>query len=320
LVRLTDLDMPVPGFGVRVTGTGPDGRFEFAAVPPGRYRLSARTGPERQVIVEDGPAGAKVMMKFTAAAREGPVPPGDGHPFAPLPTDTRWASTDVTVTGPDIAPVSLVLRPAMVVTGRVEFDATGERPADLSSFRVALTSADLNDPGLSTSMAEVGDDGGFAIAGVAPGVYRVTVLSTTGWRAKSFVVDGRYALDYLLSIEPGASALDGTLTLTTRPSSLSGTLVDASGRPATEYTIVLFPDDAAYWTPGSRRIQATRPSTAGRFALANLPAGSYRLVAVDDLEDGQWSDPKVLQQLFSAALPILLNDGDHKVQELRVGK
>jgi hypothetical protein len=28
----------------------------------------------------------------------------------------------------------------------------------------------------------------------------------------------------------------------------------------------------------------------------------------------------VLQQLFSAALPILLNDGDHKVQELRVGK
>jgi hypothetical protein len=302
-----------------VTGSGPDGQFSFDDVPPGRYRLHAQTGPASRVIVEDTPAGAKVVMEFMSEAREGPAGAG---PFGPPPSssETRWASADVTLTGGAAPPVALVLQPGVTVSGRVAFDGTGETPADLSSFRVTLTAADPADPGLSTSLTQVAADGRFTIAGVAPGAYRVTLLSPTAWRPKSFIVAGRDALDFLLTVDANQPVTDGTLTLTTRASSLSGSLVDASGRPATAYTIVLFADDPTYWTPGSRRIQATRPSTTGRFTLSNLPAGGYRLVAVDDLDEGQWSDPAVLQQLAGAALPLTLGDGEHRTQDVRVAR
>jgi hypothetical protein len=42
MVRLTDLDMPVPGLGVRVTGSGPDGQFSFDDVPPGVLKISVQ--------------------------------------------------------------------------------------------------------------------------------------------------------------------------------------------------------------------------------------------------------------------------------------
>lgn len=322
MVRLTDLDMPVPGLGIRVTGSGPDGQFSFDDVPPGRYRLHAQTGPANRVIVEETPAGAKVMMEFTSAAREEAAGPASAVPFGSTPSssEARWASAEVTLTGGAAPPVALVLQPGVTVSGRVAFDGTGETPADLSSFRVTLTAADPADPGLSTSLAQVAADGRFTIAGVAPGAYRVTLLSPTAWRPKSFIVAGRDALDFLLTVDANQPVTDGTLTVTTRASSLSGSLVDAAGRPVTAYTIVLFPDDPAYWTPGSRRIQATRPSTSGRFTLSNLPAGAYRLVAVDDLEEGQWSDPTVLQQLASAALPLTLGDGENRTQDVRVAR
>jgi hypothetical protein len=206
----------------------------------------------------------------------------------------------------------------VTVTGRLVFDGTGETPSDLSAFRVTLTSATPLDPGLSTALAHVAPDGRFTIDGVAPGAYRPMLLSPTGWKAKSFVVGGRDALDFLLTVDASQPVTDGTLTATTRSSSLSGSLTDASGRPAPAFTIVLFADDPTYWTPGSRRIQATRPSTTGRFTLSNLPAGAYRLVAVDDLEEGQWSNPDVLRQLAAAALPLTLGDGENRTQDLRV--
>jgi hypothetical protein len=319
MVRLVDLDMPVPGFGLRVTGTGPDGRFTFHQVPPGRYRLHAQNGPQNRVVVEDGPLGAKVMMQFTNAAREGPA--GAWMAFPPAaPSEVRWAAADLAITGADAAPVALVLQPGVSVSGRIVFDTTGQQPSDLSAFRVTLTSADPSDPGLSTSLTEVAADGRFTIVGVAPGTYRVTLLSPTSWQPKSFVVNGRDALDFLLSVDANQPITDATFTLTTRAASLSGSLVDASGRPATAYTIVLFADEATYWTPGSRRIQAARPSTTGRFTLSNLPAGSYRLVAVDDVEDGQWSDPDVLRQLAGVALPLTLADGESKTQDVRVAR
>jgi hypothetical protein len=320
LVRLTDLDVAIPGFGLRVTGTGADGGFSFDDVPPGRYRLNAQTGSQNRVVVEDTPVGAKVTMGFVAA-REDPAGVAAGMPFGPTPvpsSEARSASTEVTVTGGGTAPIALMLQRGVTVTGRLVFDGTGETPSDLSAFRVTLTSATPLDPGLSTALAHVAPDGRFTIDGVAPGAYRPMLLSPTGWKAKSFVVGGRDALDFLLTVDASQPVTDGTLTATTRSSSLSGSLTDASGRPAPAFTIVLFADDPTYWTPGSRRIQATRPSTTGRFTLSNLPAGAYRLVAVDDLEEGQWSDPDVLRQLAAAALPLTLGDGENRTQDLRV--
>jgi hypothetical protein len=70
--------------------------------------------------------------------------------------------------------------------------------------------------------------------------------------------------------------------------------------------------------PGARRIQATRPATDGRFSFRSLPAGDYRLVAVTDIETGQWFDPAFLRPLLGASIGITLAEGEQKIQDIRI--
>ena len=325
-IRLVDSEMPIQGLGLRTTIAGPDGRFSFDNVVPGRYRVQARTGPVTRMIVGDGGdvgGEQRVMVSFQAARVGGPGPGPGAMTFTPADSpaqDIRWAETEIALSGAQPQPITLVLQPGINLSGRVIFDGSDQPPSDLSSFRVVLNSAKPSEEGLSSSLAQVGADGRFTIEGVTPGTYRVSVLSPSSWRAKSFNVGGRDALDFLLSVTANQEMAAAELTLTTRLATLSGTLSDGSGRPAPAHTIIVFPDDASYWVPGSRRIRATRPSTDGRFSVANLPAGAYRLVAVDDLEDGQWTDPNVLKQLAGAAFPISIGEGETRTQDLRISR
>jgi hypothetical protein len=324
-VRLVDSELPIQGLGLKTTITGPDGRFSFDNVAPGRYLVQARTGPVTKMIVDDSGGDQRVMVQFQAARVAGPGPgPVSGTmtftPAAPPATETRWAEAEIAVAGAQPHPITLVLQPGINVSGRIIFDGSDQPPTDLSFFRVVLNNARPTEEGMSSSLAQVGTDGRFTIEDVTPGTYRVSVLSPSNWRAKSYHVGGRDALDFLLTITAGQEIGATELTLTTRLATLSGTLSDGTGRPATAHTIVVFPDDPAFWVPSARRIRATRPSTDGRFSVAGLPAGGYRLVAVDDLEDGQWTDPNVLKQLTGAALPISIGEGENKVQDLRVAQ
>lgn len=319
-VRLIDVDLAVPGFGLRITGTNPDGRFTFESVPPGRYRVQAHSGPRNQVFVDQSGGNSRVTMQFTAVRVEGRAAAALGPPSpSEAPADTRWAAVDVAVSGPGTEAVTLVLQPGVTVSGRVLFDGSDQPPADLSSIRVLLTSANATE-GPSSTMAQLNSAGEFTLTGVTPGTYRVVALSGSAWRPKSFDLAGRDALDFLLTVEPNEAIADARLTMTTKTASLSGRLLDGTGQPAPGHTIVLFADDPGYWTPHSRRIHATRPSTDGRFSVGNLPAGAYRLVAVDDLEDGRWFEPELLRQLATVALPITLSDGEQRAQDLRVGQ
>ena len=103
-----------------------------------------------------------------------------------------------------------------------------------------------------------------------------------------------------------------------RVAQLSGHLQHALGGAAPEWNVV-FPTDQALWTPHSRRIQSVRPAVDGGFAFVNLPPGEYRLVAVDDIEPGQWDDPSILQQLVPSSMTLSIADGQAKVQDVKVG-
>ncbi len=135
---------------------------------------------------------------------------------------------------------------------------------------------------------------------------------------QSAVFGGRDVLDTMLEVKPGDELSGGIVTFTNQSTELSGMLQDNSGKPVADYTIVVFASDRRYWTPMSRRIQAARPSTDGRFSFRNLPAGDYRLIAVVDPEPGEWFDPAFLDQVVAATMPVSLGDGERKVQDVRI--
>ena len=79
-------------------------------------------------------------------------------------------------------------------------------------------------------------------------------------------------LDFARS-RAGRSISGGVLTFSDATQQVTGTLQDQSGRPAPDYTIIVFAADKRFWVPQARRIRTTRPGTDGRFTVTNLPVG-----------------------------------------------
>ena len=270
------------------------GRFNYAAVPPGHYVVTART---------------------TAA-------PGQQAAGAGLDPGPLWAMADLNVDGSDQS-IALRLQPGVSVSGTIAFDGTTlQRPANVSGLRVSLTSSPTGSgvaigvPGVSPTNV-----GAFTFAGVAPGEFKLSSSapsSPTGWVLRSAVVDGVDSLDVPFEVKPGRSVEGAVVTFTDHPTELSGDLQAATGVPTSEYFIIVFATDKKFWTPASRRTVMARPAMTGRYSIRNLPPGEYFIAAVTDVEQGDWFDPKFLERLVDASVRVTLGEGDKKIQDLRL--
>jgi protocatechuate 3,4-dioxygenase beta subunit len=326
-------------FGTNQTRVAADGRFTFTNVTPGQYSLQARA------IVRD-PAPNAAAPNAAGARGGGQVFFGRGGIGGPGSiSQVLWAAADVSVGGQHLSNLVLNLQPGMGVKGRVDFEAGSQQPPDPTRVMVTLSSRGTQTFEMGvTPPGEVDASGRFSIPGVAPGRYTInaTVLpyspsqdpagrggrggrgfaapgnASGGWRLKSAIVDGRDVLDFPLEVGPNQDVSNAILTFTEKTQELSGTIQDTSGRPTSDFTIILFPSDNRYWTPQSRRIASARPGTDGRFTFRGIPAGEYRLTAVTDVEPGEWYDPAFLGQVQQASIPISLAEGATKVQDIRL--
>jgi protocatechuate 3,4-dioxygenase beta subunit len=283
-----------------------EGHFRIQNVPPGQYRLTARStiAPPR-------------AQSEPAAGRRG----GRGGPPTPRPQPvTVWASTDLSVDGRSLSNVMLSLQYGVSVSGQITFEATKQQPpTDLTRMRVMVSPVGPTPFGGSVS-APVDAAGRFTIASVPPGRYRVNATGAAGgWLTESAIIGGQDALDFPFEVKGNQNIAGVTVTLTDLRTELTGVVVDDKNHPAVDYTIIIFPSDARYWSDPSRRIQTTRPSTDGTFTFRGLPPGEYRIATPVDLEPGATSDPAVLQQLEGASMRVTLQPGEAKVQNIRLG-
>jgi len=320
-VQLVD-QQALPGSSPRSVRTSVDGRFSFPNVAPGQYTLMARMAVP--LASQDQPARplSAPMMEERAV-----VVQTDGQMLVKAAlggrTQTLWANSDVVADGRSVSNVVMTLRPGVTLSGGLMFEGTAPVPPDLTRLRVSLSqvgSAASVDMGVA-GPAVADKDGHFTFNGVVPGRYRVSVGGAPGnWKLKSAVVNGRDAMDFPLEIRPGEDVAGAMLTMSDRSTELSGSIQDATGKPTSDFTIIIFPTDSRFWTPMSRRIQATRPSTDGRFQFRDLPSGDYRLIAVTEAEQGQWFDPNFLRQLLGGSMAVALAEGERKQQDIRVAK
>jgi protocatechuate 3,4-dioxygenase beta subunit len=274
------------------TRPGPNGEFMFTAVAPGHHTVVATTS--------------------AVGARGGAASP------------RLWALAELDVAGVDISGVTLSMQPAMSVSGSIAFDATTLTPPPFNGIRVSL-SPDLSVTQVSVgpSQITVNSDGTFVATGVMPGRYTLRALlpaGNTGWLVRSAMLSGKDVSETGFDVPPGENVTGLVLTHIDRPSEISGTLQDASGRPAPDYVIIVFPADKSLWRAGARRILTTRPGTDGKFTVRNLLAGSYHLAAVTDAAPGEWFDPAFLERLVPGAFAFQLAEGEKKVQDVQIRK
>ena len=261
------------------------GQFSFGVIGPGQYTILART---------------------TSPS------PGASRSNSP---ERWWGASELTVNDSAVSNVHLALRPCVSVSGSLTFEDSPP-PRDTTRFGVTLTPVTRGFPDIPPR-ATVDPNGRFSMYQVIPGMYRIALTAAPrGFMLKSAEVAGRDVLDAPIEIAADRNVTGVSLVLTTRNTQFTGVLTDDSGRSPDEYTLIVFADDARYWQPPSRRVQAVRPASDGRFSIVGLPAGSYRFATVVDVESGQWTDPEFLRQIQSSSTALTLGDGEKKVQDI----
>ena len=260
----------------------PEGDFEMRGVPPGRYLLRVQ-------------------------------------PRGPRDADELVGLTTVTVAGADLAGVAIALQPPGTMSGRIEFE--GGTPATVRASQVRLSIVPAGPrvlPMMTGGPPEVADDFTFRFRG-AMGTVQVRPNGPPGWHLKAIVVDGEDVTDQPVSMAPGANLQGMRVLLTQAVTTVSGSVRGDRGDIVVDAAVLVFPEDDTRWSFASRFIRTTRPDTEGRFELTALPpSGSYRIVALPSLEEGQAYDPEFLASVRDRAERLSLVEGETKAIDLRL--
>ena len=256
------------------------------------------TGAFIQIIAHSGP---NVSFGMGARVRDaqgdfdvGGVRPGSYDLVARLPVSGRnyQALQPVTVTDSDVNGLRLVLTPGATLRGVILAD--GE--VDLSEVRLFLRPriqiyfGSYNNPAIKP-------DGTFEFDSVPDGGYQISVpgLPRNAY-VKSAMLGGTDVLESGFEVTNGqVPGTEFKITVSSNGGSIGGTVV-MDGKPFNHALVTLLPDNPAklsseWW------FKSTTTDQDGRFTLAGIRPGDYRLFAWEKIERGEELDPAFYRQI-----------------------
>jgi hypothetical protein len=218
--------------------------------------------------------------------------------------------------------VALSPVPNVQLAGTLTLEAGGTPPANgFMGFRVTPvamgSAAAMAIGGRGSRPSDVGQAGQFTINDVAPGAYTLRASAPRGWTMKAMYLDGREITDE--PIEVKSDNITGlNVIFTDRVSGLKGSVRDSRGNPSGNVAVIVFPSDERQWLAQSRRIVTTRTDASGAYQVSAVPPGDYLVVALEDVEQGEWFDPAFLDEIKGRATKVRIEEGDQHTQDLKV--
>jgi hypothetical protein len=233
--------------------------------------------------------------------------------------DGEAATAEVTVNGDDVDGIRLVASKPAVASGRIVADAAAAQALRPSSLRVAVQPVVFDMPMIGmTGPAVVNDDLTFEVK-TRPGKMKVTLVGPTpGWTVRAVRYRGVDVTDSGIEFRANENVSDIELELTNRVTELGGVVTNGRAEAIKDYTVIVFPQDREKWMPGSRYVRSGRPDQDGRFKLSGLPPGDYYIVAVDYLDQDNWTEIENLERARAKATSVSVNEGETKSVDLKL--
>jgi Carboxypeptidase regulatory-like domain len=267
-----------------------DGSFQFANIAPGKYNLNVR------------PQGM----------------PSATSEFAVLP---------ITVGNDDIDNVIVTTGVGAVARGVILTDdgsVPSFRPDNVQIFAQAM---DMQMNMIGGGPTKVNDDYTFEMHSlfdrrlVRGSVGAGNITGNAGWYLKAVMLGGTDVTDSGIEFIPGRAYDDLQIIFSQKTTDLSGLVTDERGKPVLDATVVIFPANRDKWTYLSRYMRSLRPDTNGKYNTKSMPPGDdYLVIAVQNLEPGQSTDPDFLNRAREEAHPFTLNEGEFKAVDIKLSK
>jgi hypothetical protein len=266
---------------------GADGSFTFNNVAPGRYNLNVR------------PMGM----------------PDAGTEFATLP---------ITVGNDDVENLMVTTSVGATLRGAIVTDDGTPPPFRADQVQLFPTSVEPNNMMMGSGPPRINDDFTFEMTGlfdrrIIRGSVGAMSGSNLGWSLKAVILNSEDVTDSGIEFAPGRSYDGLQVVFTQKVTDLSGMVTDDRNNPVVDATVIVFPVNRERWVFQSRYLRSVRPDTNGRYTVRNLPpADDYLVIAVRNLEQGQFSDPEFLARAAEAAKSFSLSEGEMKAVDIRV--
>lgn len=316
---LSDVNMAlVQTRTARITGTAVDSSGRPLA--GGFLMLMSRTGP---MVMSSGGSMIRPDGSFTLSN----VAPGEYTLNAQMPgmpgDGAEFAATTITVSGDDVNNVQLVGSRMITITGRIIVNAEAAKALQPSTMRVVASPLNPDQMVMGGGSGRINDDLSFELR-ARPGLQVIRLapsgpgMTASGFMTKAVRHNGVEITDTGMEFRPNEDVSGVEIELTNQPSEVSGLVTTVRGDPSKDYTVVVFAQDSQKWGFTSRYLATGRPDQDGRFKIRNLPAGSYYAVALEYIEQGDQTDPEVLDRLRDRATSFSLNEGETKTLNLKL--
>jgi hypothetical protein len=225
----------------------------------------------------------------------------------------------VNIDGADVTSLVVTVGPGATARGRITFDDAGAPPPRPRDVHVMPRPVEFDSAPIAggPSPSVTRDDWTFEVNNLTGRRVVAADIASPVWSVKQIKLDGLDVTDKPTVF--GKEDLNTfEIVLTTRNGSVAGTVVDVDGKPAGNYSVVVFAADQSRWAFPSRHLALGRPNQDGRFRVSGLPPDEYLVVALPAVQGTAWQDPEWLEGLRSVATGLTLSEGDAKTVDLKL--